>query len=135
MILTEKEALQLTMELWRWLKKNPGKAKYNWPKWKHNGGKYYEIDNHCFLCEYVSMKTPDDYQYFLDCYSFCPLIDIWKKTEDKNLAYKNLAYDESVNPCTKAKSPYALWYLTKKAQYAKIIADACEKKLKEMEEK
>lgn len=52
--------------LWDWLANNPKRAKYEWPGWQRNGGKYEIIDNYCFACDYAAKKG-------LNCYK-CPLV-------------------------------------------------------------
>jgi len=55
-MLTEKKAIELSVELWEWLTET-GKDKSSWPGWNQ----YYAM-HFCFLCEYTS----DD-----SCYA-CP---------------------------------------------------------------
>ena len=54
-----KSALKkLHREFWQWLADNPNMHKWDWPKWKENGGQYDGWNNaHCFACEYS--KNPE----------------------------------------------------------------------------
>ena len=45
-MLTEKKAIERTIELWAWLAET-GKDKYAWPGWEQ-----YSALHFCFLCEY-----------------------------------------------------------------------------------
>ena len=51
-------------ELWNYLAENPTKQKEDWPEWKINGGKYSNVEYHCFACEFTIGGTCCD----------CPLI-------------------------------------------------------------
>ena len=62
MRLTEKKAIQITIELWEWLAKTGSFFKSEWPKWKEYG----EMDCACPLCEYDIRKSNSS------C-SHCPL--------------------------------------------------------------
>lgn len=48
MELTEKEAIQKSIELWEWLLESGSGWKCEWDGWS----KYPHIQNHCFLCQY-----------------------------------------------------------------------------------
>jgi len=53
--LSDEERISLHRELWLWCSENPDKDKTDWPKWRHNGGKYPMDDLKtahaaCFLC-------------------------------------------------------------------------------------
>lgn len=132
---SKKEVFELTLELWRWLENNPDKLKSNWPEWRRNSGNRTNILYECFACEYVKYETSDDFTGELDCRSFCPLLELW--VGDNECTYSN--------PCMNHKSPYRIWgdlyalfdedILNKRAKHAKGIADFCEMKLKEMENK
>ncbi|KKN64724.1 hypothetical protein LCGC14_0488560 [marine sediment metagenome] len=52
MKLTEKKAIELTLELWRWLAET-GKNKCDWPGWEINGGIHSKVQDYCFFCEYA----------------------------------------------------------------------------------
>ena len=66
MELTERQAVEKSIELWTWLAET-GEDKYGWVGWKRNGGKYSdEISGDCFLCEYV------DGQEKPRCHLSCP---------------------------------------------------------------
>ncbi len=49
MKLTKKEAIDISIELWRWLAETGANSKSLWPGWK----KYDRIHNDCPLCEYA----------------------------------------------------------------------------------
>ena len=51
MKLTRKISIALCIEVWTWCAET-GKQKYEWPKWRNNGGSYRYITLHCFFCEY-----------------------------------------------------------------------------------
>lgn len=55
MRLTRKKVIELTKELWTWMRET-GLSKSMWPKWKDNGGEYDDADCHCFFCEYQVRK-------------------------------------------------------------------------------
>ena len=48
--MTIAQAKKLHKELWLWLAENPGKAKWNWPKWDFNEGKIPKQIADCFAC-------------------------------------------------------------------------------------
>ncbi len=66
MKLTEKRAIELSIELWAWLAES-GKEKWAWPRWEEYG----VAEGNCFLCEYDAQSEDD-------C-SVCPL---WIKFGD-----------------------------------------------------
>ena len=80
MDLTKEEAIKYHRELWGWLADNPINLKYpnifnyksNWPGWEKNGGKFPDIDEHCFLCEYDASNVDFDGKYF--CEDTCLLV-------------------------------------------------------------
>ena len=45
-------------KMWRWLAENPKMNKWQWPKWKSNGGKYPDQPLDCFLCGGVCGECP-----------------------------------------------------------------------------
>lgn len=45
-------------KLWRWVSKNPGEHKDQWPKWEFNSGRYPRQVNDCFLCFYSCDECP-----------------------------------------------------------------------------
>ena len=51
MRLTRKKAIELSIELWTWLAETGG-YKSQWPEWE----RYGFVEEHCFLCEYVSRE-------------------------------------------------------------------------------
>ena len=105
--LTKKKAIEITIELWKWLEENPKLGKSAWPKWK----KYGIMAFNCPCCEYTEGKTDKKYSY-MDCEKFCPLIEIWPY--EKTPEYV---------PCEDPKSPYSKWddNDTSKAKYAREL--------------
>ena len=111
-ILTRKRAIELCLEMWRWLEDNPEKDKKDWLL--NNGYTLFEVDCNCFICEYVEQIK------YGDCFK-CPLKFLWR------------------NHCMSLESPYRKWsdafYNTEdRIKYAKQIADYCESLLKEWED-
>lgn len=92
-MITKKEAIELTIELWSWLRDNPGKRKKDWPKWDtgqrvvHSRApqaegyyfRYERIPYGCFLC--LVFKNGND------CLSKCPLRLKHCKCEEDNHPY------------------------------------------------
>jgi hypothetical protein len=82
MELTKEEAIQLTYELWSWLKENKQTSKDNWPGWK----KYGSMKHACPCCQFVNSEQEDwKMMHGDDCIKSCPLINIWpaKRSSDK----------------------------------------------------
>ena len=75
MRLTKRKALELTIELWDWLAKNPSKTEGDWPKWKLNGGSIHEMQHDCSCCEYDLRHGGSGYSAG-GC-QHCPLRDYW----------------------------------------------------------
>ena len=63
MKLTEKKAIELSIELWTWLAET-GENKNEWPEWKRHGGQYEECENDCFLCKGNAL-TPNTMSCFV----------------------------------------------------------------------
>ncbi|KKL51267.1 hypothetical protein LCGC14_2297160 [marine sediment metagenome] len=59
MRLTKEKAIELTLELWRFLAET-GKQKEEWTGW----WKYGKVDMHCFLCEYTKSSVCLECPYF-----------------------------------------------------------------------
>ena len=68
MRLTKKKAIELSIELWEWLKKT-GKYKYEWPRWD----KYGEMLANCFLCQWSVERTYKS----IGC-GYCPIAKKFK---------------------------------------------------------
>lgn len=114
MKLTAKKAVELSIELWEWLAGTGEEEKDVWPEWEENGGKYPEVQCHCFLCEYNDQQggdMPDNCQY-------CP-------------------YDRSRGLCMERFNPYGRWTRGKtnrtRKKYAKLFLEQLKTILKEME--
>ena len=65
--MTRNQGLRRFRAMWRWLSKHPKAEKYDYPKWKWNGGKYEdEYGSRCFLCnlkgcnDTCAVKWPGD---------------------------------------------------------------------------
>lgn len=110
MKLTKRKALQLCLELWWWIKDNPGYEKRDWPKWKEYG--YMKDD--CPACEYEKRQPKLFVGLEATCYS-CP---IWKPT--------------SPNQCTGLTSPYTLWMLNKTPENAQLMINLINKRITEL---
>lgn len=122
MRLNKKQAVQLTLALWDWLYENPTKSKEDWPGWKKNGGKYPDVTDDCFCCEYTQFREDENYRrsmtitYDSGCESYCPL-------------------NEELKGCRHDDSFWQKWINAKssrtKKKYAGKIANASAKKLVE----
>ena len=65
MKLTERQAIEKSIELWEWLAET-GEDKDDWLGWKRNGGKYSgHISGDCFLCEYTKRLSCTECPYNL----------------------------------------------------------------------
>ena len=91
--LTRKRAIELSIELWKWLAETGGR-KGKWPGWlKHN-----EVQDDCFLCEY-------DHQH-KGCCDSCPI----EKTHDCSCySLYFVEWDEAKTP--KDRKKYAALFL------------------------
>ena len=111
MILTARQALEICIELWTWLRDNPDKEKYEWPSWE----KYGAMVSECPLCEYIGIR---------ECSKCCPIY--WRRKP-------NLS-----NHCTRYDSPYDKWCATEslrsKRFYAGKIVKLAEEALERMGE-
>ncbi len=63
MRLTEREAIDKTVELWTWLAET-GREKEGWPGWEKYGGldedgNCDEVENLCFLCKYTDTNCEE----------------------------------------------------------------------------
>lgn len=88
MRLTRKKSLEITRELWAWMKEHPPCSKRDWPGW----GKYGVMVNRCPLCEYSmqfgKLLTPSARGELR-----CPLCPYFKR----------------FGRCEDSESPFALW--------------------------
>ena len=103
MILTEKKAIELTLELWRWLAET-GEDKKRWGKWREYG----KMLNDCFFCEYRERRRSE-------CQSSCPY---FKK-------YGGCFGDNN-------DAPYALWGRARTPKDRKKYANEIVKQLEEL---
>ena len=109
--LTERKALEICRDLWRWLAKNPHMLKDDWPGWISQG----EMQSNCPCCEYVvqhsKTKSCDD----------CPLAGRWNKSNPSQY-------------CAGERSLYYRWTLAvglkTQASIALEIHNACLQALK-----
>ena len=98
MRLTRKQAIDLSIELWKWLAET-GKQKEDWPGWEELGG----MGNHCPLCEYAGLKN----RVYKGC-SKCPLSWGEHGCQENPISY----YDSWRSVLTKkAKKKYAKLFL------------------------
>jgi len=77
MELTEHEAVELTLLMWRDIASGEARNKYDWLS-RHDFGDEDSIMHRCFLCEYASKRGLDEKSPFPpSCHlcSFCPLFD------------------------------------------------------------
>ena len=92
--LTEELALAITHGLWRWLERNPGAEKSNWPAWaldSHAPGIIPVMLHKCPCCEFVDKKLGSCHNPgSAECDS-CPLSCLWG------------------NNCTSDATPYRRW--------------------------
>ena len=119
--LTKKKAIELTIELWKWLEENPEAHKMDWPLWR----KYDYLDCGCSCCEFTKRKSKNEEVDKL-CEAYCPLYVVWP--------YERKECEEM--PCEYHKSPYAKWSRTfdleEKRFYAREIWMNAEKILEDM---
>lgn len=117
MSITKEKALQITVELFSWLAKNPRKKKCDWPGWKG----YSRLLNFCACCEYV--ETIEIQRG--SCHYTCPIK--WLKT-DRMLLHRQ-------SHCGAATSPYRKWVRAiqpkTRTKYAKQVVNLAKKALKE----
>lgn len=114
MELTERQAVEKSIELWTWLAET-GKNKNDWPKWECMGGQYPDVMSHCFLCEYNDRNGGD---YPENCF-FCP-------------------YYAEYGSCKEGKSPFSKWCVVEttaaRRKYARRFLNQLEALLEDMEE-
>jgi hypothetical protein len=118
--LTEIEALQMTVAMWRELEANPRLYKSETQAAKAFESEYErELTSTCGLCEYVTVTLSEQH-----CRS-CPLFSLWDGSD--------------LSPCIESGSVYSIWnrswdyqYEERRSAAAKQIADAAEAKLAEL---
>ncbi len=86
MKLTKKEAIDISIELWRWLAKTGANHKSKWPGWK----KYGRIQNDCPLCEYTLFLSEGNRIGIHESCTDCP-------------------YAASFGHCLSTTNPYRRW--------------------------
>ena len=99
MKLTEKRAVELSIELWTWLAKT-GKRKDKWPEWE----KYGKIDASCFLCEYNGRKCGEDGQRICER---CPYSKEYNRCLDEDSPFMTWSFA----PTKKTRKKYASLFL------------------------
>ena len=90
--LTERDALLICIEWWKWLKANPLKQKDDWPRLAINGGDVPTMAADCPCCEYAGQGERE-----------CCIIKGWSTLDDH---------------CVAPDSPYELWFQTRNAAEA-----------------
>jgi hypothetical protein len=88
--LTKEKAIQLSYELWSWMKENNEVSKDGWPGWKDHGRMMYD----CPCCEYEISQREDRY-CDRACVKNCPLINIWAAKRES-----------CCPPCCRKNSPF-----------------------------
>jgi len=113
--LTKKKAIEITIELWKWLDEKPLAPKTSWPGWK----KYDYLESGCSCCEYVIRKTRNR-RIYKKCEDFCPLYELWPyERQESSEGVTNMV------PCMNLKSPYRKWEFSStrdnRSKYAREI--------------
>jgi len=112
--MTKRQALEWTVEMWRWLAKNPGKDKNDYLALHKPTTRW---NSECALCQYTVEHSSTKRR---DC-SLCPLLKFWGK-------FIRSEFD----PCIHA-GPYARWCVDKSDSVAaREIANAAQRRLKEL---
>jgi hypothetical protein len=129
--MTKRQALIKTRNMWRWLEKNPTRTKRDYLNtlkvW------VWSLKGDCYCCQYVNDIT-DDYALHELCRLYCPLFKLFSKGTTR------IEIDEFTSICDhNPKSPYYRWDVSMsnplRSKYAKVIADECDKLLKQKEKK
>jgi hypothetical protein len=115
MELTERKAVEISLELWRWLADTAGTlSKNSWSGWR----KYGEMYNSCPLCEYAQQHSPLMY-----CAVYCPLRGKWGNWQ-------------GICECEHNKtSPWVLWLHADhddKPRHARAMVTLLEQRLSEL---
>lgn len=97
MELTERQAVELSIELWEWLAET-GREKEAWPAWKKNGGEFSSPRLLCFLCEYARYNPfiispscelcPYFIKYKASCYEDNRPYSEWDGIKDEDIRKK-----------------------------------------------
>jgi len=59
-MLTKREAIELSLELWQWLAADINRDKMSWPRWSENGGTEEKVTCYCHACAYALTLLPDN---------------------------------------------------------------------------
>lgn len=117
--LTKQSALELTKELWEFMRDNKFKTsldKGKWPRWRFNGGDIPSMNYDCPCCEYGTYQKEKEEGYWV-C-EYCPLV----------------GYAWSIT-CLENNSPYCSFSEDKGTPSdAQKIIDACDRALLDMHE-
>ena len=121
LIMTKREALEITKRMWSWLARHPDKEKRAWPGLK----KLPEMSCDCACCEYADTHVkPGE----IPCHK-CPLYGRWGSCNEST--------------CTDDDSPFGMWcrcpelapyevVIAEKAKHARAVARLCNKELKRL---
>ena len=120
-LVTERQALEWTRDLWDWLAENPGKEKFQWPGWETRQSQTSE----CPCCGFDDIERQKNHKPH--CYN-CPLKRRWGKPAPG---------DTHFLACNRETSPFFQWKLglfgnnhEKMAKAAKKLANLARKALK-----
>jgi hypothetical protein len=124
--LTKKKAIEITIELWKWMEQNPDKNKQDWPGWRV----YDYADCGCSCCEYTKRKTRN-VTIDKNCEEFCPLIMLWPYKRD--ISSDGITIRMS---CEQDQSIYAKWsqshFKKNKVKYARELWQSAERILEKL---
>lgn len=116
----KKEALELSLEMWRWLEENPNQEKDDYLRIILNLNDDNYPRSGCFLCEYVKRLNGT-----MDC-ELCPIEWIYKNGSKVKTDLDNM-------PCVLNNTIFDGWEDAKtiktKKKYAGMIADLIENEL------
>lgn len=125
--LTERQALELTWDMWHWLSLHPMQDKHDYLN-QHQPETMLYVANHCFCCEYIKQKFPTEVSLkgFLCAggrgrIDFCPLGALWPTGCEEGGPWLDWLDTEPVES-----------YRLLRVQAANAIADACQERLSEM---
>lgn len=91
MDLTKEKAIQLTYELWNWMKEKKRTNKTFWPGWAEYGSMRFD----CPCCQYERNQRSGYTHTPQECIAYCPLLNIWPAKRDSNCP-----------PCCRKGSPF-----------------------------
>ena len=111
MLLTRREAIELTIDLWSWLADNPDSYKDDYFDWHPNvlQPEFYE----CYLCDWTLSQMPDNYQREFDknCHDLLRSID--KEELHCNIVpcplAKHCPDNAELSPCEGDDADYYNW--------------------------